>query len=104
MERLLLKGNNFLQDVRVFIDGSEVPKINREGDGKTITFVAPPGREGRTQLQVMNPNGSAAIRDFYYVKTYTDPKIIDFSPKAGNTGTLVLVKGDNFATDPTPLL
>ncbi len=95
-ETVTIKGSNFLQDVKVFIDGSEVSGVTREGDGKTLTFKAPPGREGRTQLQVMNPNGSIAIRDFYYVKTYTDPKITDFSPKAGNTGTLVLVKGDNF--------
>lgn len=101
-ETVTIKGSNFLQDVKVFIDGREVSGINREGDGKTITFQAPPGREGRTQLQVMNPDGGIAIRDFQYVTTYTDPSITDFSPKAGNTGTLVLVKGDNFLPpDPT---
>ena len=101
-EDVVIKGSNFLQDVKVFIDGTEVSNIKREGDGKTITFKAPPGREGVTQLQVMNPDGGIAIRDFYYVQTYTDPKIIDFSPKSGNTGTLVLVKGDNFLRpDPT---
>ncbi|NLZ54115.1 MAG: cell surface receptor IPT/TIG domain-containing protein, partial [Thermoanaerobacteraceae bacterium] len=104
-ETVIIKGSNFLQDVKVFIDGREVSGVTREGDGKTLTFKAPPGREGMTQLQVMNPNGSIAIRDFYYVKTYTDPKITDFSPKAGNTGTLVLVNGDNFLPpDPTAIV
>ncbi|WP_213974711.1 IPT/TIG domain-containing protein [Tepidanaerobacter acetatoxydans] len=101
-ETVTIKGSNFLQDVKVFIDGKEVSGIKREGDGKTITFKAPPGREGATQLQVMNPGGGIAVKEFNYVKTYTDPKITDFSPKIGNTGTLVLVNGDNFLPpDPT---
>lgn len=101
-ETVTIRGSNFLQDVKVFIDGREVSGVTREGDGKTLSFKAPPGREGTTQLQVMNPGGGIAIAEFHYVKTYTDPKIADFSPKAGNTGTLVLVKGDNFLSpDPT---
>ncbi|GAQ25736.1 IPT/TIG domain-containing protein [Tepidanaerobacter syntrophicus] len=101
-ETVTIKGSNFLQDVKVFIDGKEVSSIRREGDGKTITFKAPPGREGTTQLQVINPGGGIAVKEFNYVKTYTDPKITDFAPKVGNTGTLVLVTGDNFlAPDPT---
>jgi len=101
-ETVTIKGSNFREDVKVFIDGKEVTGITRAGDGRTITFKAPPGREGQTQLLVMNPEGGIAIWDFNYVKTYTDPKITDFAPKAGNTGTLVQVKGDNFlAPDPT---
>ena len=101
-ETVTVSGSNFAQDVKVFIDGREVSGVIRDGDGKTLTFKAPPGREGTTQLQVMNPGGGIAIAEFNYVKTYTDPKIADFSPKRGNTGTLVLVKGDNFlAPDPT---
>ena len=101
-ETVTISGSNFLPDVKVFIDGREVSGVTRAGDGKTLTFKAPPGREGTTQLQVMNPDGGIAIREFNYVKTYTNPKIADFSPKAGNTGTLVLVKGDNFLPpDPT---
>ncbi|MGB4470294.1 MAG: IPT/TIG domain-containing protein, partial [Tepidanaerobacteraceae bacterium] len=101
-ETVTVSGSNFAQDVKVFIDGREVSGVTRAGDGKTLTFKAPPGREGATQLQVMNPGGGTAIAEFNYVKTYTDPKITDFSPKRGNTGTLVLVKGDNFLPpDPT---
>ena len=55
-------------------------RVTRAGDGKTLTFKAPPGREGATQLQVMNPGGGTAIAEFNYVKTYTDPKI-QISPK-----------------------
>lgn len=101
-EEVIIRGSNFQADAKVIIDGKEVTGIKREGDGKTITFKAPPGREGVTQLQVINPDGGIAIRPFQYVKTYTNPKITDFSPKAGNTSTLVMVTGDNFLPpDPT---
>ncbi|SHK25556.1 IPT/TIG domain-containing protein [Tepidibacter formicigenes] len=95
-------GSNFKEGVKVFIDGKEVQGITREGDGKKITFKAPAGREGSTQIQVMNPSGAIAISEFIYVKTYTDPKITSFSPNKGSHGTLVVIKGDNFLKpDPT---
>ncbi len=95
-------GNNFMSGVRLFLDGEEIKNIKRAEDGKEITFTAPKGREGTTQIMVMNPEGGAATWHFNYVKTYTNPKIFDFAPKSGNTGTLVVVKGDNFIPpDPT---
>ncbi|MDI3480616.1 MAG: hypothetical protein PWQ97_271 [Tepidanaerobacteraceae bacterium] len=101
-ETVTVKGSNFQDGVKVYIAGNEVGGITRSGDGRTITFKAPSGKEGQTQLQILNPGGGMAVWDFYYVKTYTDPKITDFAPKAGNTGTLVQVKGDNFLLpDPT---
>lgn len=99
---VIITGNNFQNGVRVFIDGAEVEGIERSQDGKEIKFKAPPGREGETQLQVMNPEGGMDVHLFSYVKTYTDPKITSFQPKEGNTGTLVVIKGDNFLKpDPT---
>ncbi|MCR4430385.1 MAG: IPT/TIG domain-containing protein [Tepidanaerobacteraceae bacterium] len=101
-ETVTVKGTNFQDGVKVYIAGREVSGIARSGDGRTITLKAPSGKEGKTQLQILNPGGGMAVWDFYYVKTYTDPKIADFAPKAGNTGTLVQVKGDNFLLpDPT---
>ncbi|MCL6561181.1 MAG: IPT/TIG domain-containing protein, partial [Firmicutes bacterium] len=101
-ETVTVSGSNFQSGVKVYIAGKEVSGITRSGDGKTITFKAPAGKEGKTQLEVLNPGGGMAVWDFYYVKTYTDPKITDFAPKAGNTGTLVQVKGENFLPpDPT---
>lgn len=101
-ENVTINGSNFQDGVVVYIDGEEINNIDRSGDGKTITFVAPPGREGDTQLQVMNPEGGMDTVPFYYVKTYTNPIITDFTPKEGNTGTLVIVTGDNFLkSDPT---
>lgn len=101
-EEIIVTGSNFTDGVRVFIDGAEVDSVKREADGKTITFEAPPGREGQTQLQVMNIEGGMDIYPFIYVKTFTDPKITSIEPKKGNTGTLVVVKGDNFLKpDPT---
>ena len=101
-ETITIEGSNFASGVKVFIDGEEVKNITRQGDGKKITFVCPKGREGETQLQVMNPEGGMATWAFTFVKTYTNPKITDFSPKSGKTGTLVVVTGDNFLKpDPT---
>ncbi|MBO8157936.1 IPT/TIG domain-containing protein [Thermosyntropha sp.] len=101
-EEIIIEGSNFAEGVKVFIDGEEVPGIERQGDSKKITFTAPEGREGETQLQVMNPEGGMATWPFTYVKAYTNPKITDFAPKKGNTGTLVMIKGDNFLKpDPT---
>lgn len=101
-DEIVIVGSNFTDGVRVFIDGAEVKPIKREADGRTITFKAPPGREGQTQLQVMNPEGAMATFPFSYVKTFTDPKITSIQPRQGNTGTLVVIKGDNFLKpDPT---
>jgi hypothetical protein len=101
-EDVIIEGSNFQDGARVFIDGKEVQGIKRSQDGREIQLKSPPGREGETQLQVMNPEGGIAIFPFNYVKTYTNPKIIDFSPKQGQTGTLVVIKGDNFLKpDPT---
>ncbi len=101
-EEVKITGSNFQDGVMVFIDGSEVQNIERTQDGKEITFISPPGREGETQILVMNEEGGMDIYPFIYVKTYTNPQINDFSPKRGNTGILVVVDGDNFLKpDPT---
>lgn len=95
-ESISIEGSNFMTGVKVFIDGNEISQIMRQEDGKKITLMAPAGREGETQLQVMNPEGGMDTRPFTYVLTYTNPKITSFAPKSGNTGTLVLVRGENF--------
>ncbi len=95
-EAVTIDGANFQLGVKVFIDGEEVTNIKRREDGKQITFTAPKGREGETQIQVMNPKGGMDTRPFFYVSTFTSPKIIDFNPKRGNTGTIVTIKGENF--------
>ncbi|MFZ5968841.1 MAG: IPT/TIG domain-containing protein [Bacillota bacterium] len=104
-EDIVIKGSNFASDVKVYIDGVEVTGIKRNGVGTQIDFKSPKGREGETILYVLNPaTGGVATYPFIYVKTYTDPKITDFSPKQGKTGTLVVVNGDNFLKpDPTAL-
>lgn len=95
-EMVTIRGNSFQGDVKVIIDGQIVPGVRRKEDGTEITFPAPKGREGETQLQVMNPTGGMDTRPFFYVKTFTNPKIIDFNPKKGNSGTIVMIKGENF--------
>lgn len=95
-ETVTITGNSFQGDVKVIIDGAVVQGIKRKEDGTEITFPAPKGREGETQIQVMNPSGGMDTRPFFYVKTFTNPKIIDFNPKRGNSGTIVMLKGENF--------
>ncbi|MDR7857558.1 IPT/TIG domain-containing protein [Tissierella sp.] len=95
-ETVTITGNSFQGDVQVIIDGEVVKGVKRKEDGTEITFPAPKGREGETQIQVMNPSGGMDTRPFFYVKTFTNPKIIDFNPKKGNSGTIVMIKGENF--------
>ena len=94
-EDIAITGSNFKEGVKVYIDGTEVTGITRQGDGRRITFKSLPGREGQTQLQVMNSSGAIAIAEYTYVRTFTDPKITEFSPNKGSNGTLVVLKGDN---------
>ncbi|RKD33499.1 IPT/TIG domain-containing protein [Thermohalobacter berrensis] len=101
-EEIEIIGSNFQEGVKVYIDGNEIPNIERQGDGKSITFTAPPNREAITQLQVINPDGGMAVHEFIYVKTYTDPQITSISPDEGMLETLVMAKGNNFLKpDPT---
>ncbi len=101
-EQIKIIGSNFQNEVKVFIDGNEIGEIYREGNGKEITFTCPEGREGKTQLLVLNENGGIAVHDFIYVKTYTNPEVVSISPEKGMVNTLVVIEGDNFlAPDPT---
>lgn len=95
-QTITIKGSNFNGDVIVLIDGKKVDNITRQPDGKQITFLAPAGREGETQLQVINPGIGIAIKAFRYVKAYTDPKITSILPNKGTKGTHVVIKGQNF--------
>ncbi len=101
-EHIKITGTNFYNGVKVYIDGEEVRSINRSGNGKEITFISPPGREGTTQLLVLNEDGGTAVHEFLYVKTYTNPYVTRISPDKGMVNTLVVIDGDNFLTpDPT---
>lgn len=101
-EEITVLGSNFHNGIKVYIDGEEVSGVQREGNGKELRFTCPPGREGITQLLVMNDDGGIAVHDFIYVKTYTDPEVTSISPEKGMAGTLVIIDGDNFLQpDPT---
>lgn len=98
---VLIKGSNFQEGVKVFIDGEEIQGVDRQidaqGTGMTLSFKTPKGRVGKTQLQVLNPEGGLAVRDFYYIKSFgQDPSLNSISPEKGTIDTLVVVKGDNF--------
>jgi len=98
---IVIVGANFQDGVKVYIDGKDVGNVVRaidpKGNNMTLTFKAPVGRITKTQLQVLNPLGGIAVRDFYYVQSFNqDPKINLVSPNKGTANTLVVVSGDNF--------
>lgn len=95
-QNVTVEGSSFQPGVKIYIDGEEVTGVNRE-DENIIKFTAPPGREGMTQLQVMNPDGGIDVHDFIYVATYTDPTLTSITPDWGMNGTLVVANGSEFA-------
>ncbi len=104
---VVVTGANISPAARMYLDGTEVtgitPELNPTGDKILIRFTAPKGREGVTQILIQNPSGGIAVANFTYIDSFDkDPKFIDFSPKEGTHGTLVVVQGDNFLKpDPT---
>ena len=107
---VLIVGSNLQNGMRLFLDGEEITDFTRTldnaGNKILVEFTAPPGREGTTQIAIMNPSGGMATSDFTYVKTFNqDPVILDFSPTQGTENTLVIINGDNFLKpDPTTVL
>ncbi len=100
-EDAVIKGRNFDDGIKVFIDGSEVPNVARDIDKETtrgtLKFKVPRGREGINTLQVMNPDGGSDTHEFIYVQTMKiNPKITSIAPPRGTKDTLVIIKGDNF--------
>lgn len=101
---VVMTGQHFSEKFTLYMDGEKITSAKRNGTGTQITFDAPPKPEGYVQLIVQNDDGALAIYDkFLYVKTYTDPKIIDFNPKKGTAYTLVDLKGQNLVP-PNPLV
>lgn len=100
-------GANFQDGVRMFLDGEEITNFSRDiapdGEKILLQFIAPAGRPGTTQLQVINPDGGLAVKDFTYVTSFAkDPTLEDFNPKIGTDGSLVVIDGDNYLRpDPT---
>lgn len=99
--QIKIKGSNFQNGVKVFIDGVDVGNVLREvdpqGTGMTLTLTAPVGRVTKTQIQVLNPLGGLAVRDFFYVQSFNqDPQITKVSPAKGTVDTVVVVSGNNF--------
>ncbi|MBN2899962.1 MAG: IPT/TIG domain-containing protein [Clostridia bacterium] len=100
-ETVEIVGSNFQEGMKLYLDGEEITTFTREldalGTKYVVTFTAPPGREGLTQIQVINPSGGMDVRDFSYVKSFNnDPEITNFTPTKGTSGTLVVVNGDNY--------
>ncbi|GAU77808.1 IPT/TIG domain-containing protein [Fusibacter sp. 3D3] len=108
-EEILITGSNLQDGLKLYLDGEPITTFTREldttGNKILITFTAPKGREGTTQLQVVNPGGGIAVSDFTYVKTFNkNPVLTSFTPKMGTYDTMVVINGDNFLKpDPTAI-
>lgn len=101
---VIIKGEKFYPKVKVYVDGVEIKDAKRNEIGNQIVFDAPPGKEGFAQIIVQNEEGGADIYyPFTYVKTYTNPKIMDFNPKKGTANTAVTIRGQNLVL-PNPLV
>ncbi len=100
-EEIVVTGSNFQEGIKLYIGGIEISDVVRQvspqGDSITLTFKAPKGRVGQTQLQVVNPAGGTALYDFYYVRSLDqDPTIEAISPNRGTSDTLAIITGNNF--------
>jgi len=106
-EEIVITGNNFQEGAKLWLDGYEITTFTRDisqsGDKIILTFEAPPGPAGKSQVVVQNPSGALATEDFYYVTSFNKDPIIDsFSPAKGTADTYVVVNGENFLKeDPT---
>lgn len=106
-EEVVIVGSNFRDGMKLYLDGEQITNFTRErdisGGNDIVRFNAPPGREGVTQIAIVNPSGGMAVHDFTYVSSFqADPEIISFAPPQGTPGTLVVVNGRNFVLpDPT---
>ncbi len=106
-DQVTVTGTNIQSGVKVYLDGKLVTAVTRtvdvQGSDILLTFKAPAGRLGKTQLALVNPLGGLAVQDFYYVSSYNkDPAITTVAPNKGSTDTLVVITGDNyFKPDPT---
>lgn len=106
-EEIVITGNNFQEGAKIWLNGDEIVGFTRDisqsGDKIILTFTAPPGPAGKTQVIVQNPSGALATQDFYYVTSFNkDPIITDFVPDQGTADTYVIINGENFLKeDPT---
>lgn len=101
---VVIEGQNFRRGISLYLDGDEITGIERNGTGTEISFNAPPKPEGYYQIILQNEEGDMAVYDdFLYVKTYTEPRIIDFNPNEGSANTLVTLTGENLLL-PNPLV
>lgn len=106
-KEVVVTGNNFQEGVIVYLDGELMEDVDREidtqGNQILLTFEAPSGREGTTQLQIVNPSGGMDTADFIYVKTFNkDPELESLTPDKGTAETLVVAAGNNYLSpDPT---
>jgi hypothetical protein len=103
-EKVVIKGENFDTSadsnprVLITIDGEKATVVGKvASDGKTVTIIPPPGTvAGKTQLQIINEDGSMASADFTYKLVTSNPTITSIVPLKGGKGTKLIIKGTDF--------
>lgn len=103
-ERVLITGGNFftsadnIHRLVITIDGEKATIVGKvSSDGKTVTIIPPPGTvPGKTQLQIINDDGSMISAEFEYKLITSNPKITSIVPVKGGKGTKLIIKGEDF--------
>jgi len=100
-DSVVVKGSNFkntpTEKVDIYVDGEKVSDIKINGTGQEITFKAPKGRSGTTNLQVINMyTGAMASTPFTYTDVYTSPKITKIAPNKGSGKTISTIVGESY--------
>ncbi|WP_026477309.1 IPT/TIG domain-containing protein [Alkaliphilus transvaalensis] len=95
-EQVVVRGYNFQPGAILTIDGEIITNRTIDVARGTITFTSPQGRVGKTQLQVINPDGGFDTADFEFIQTHSQPYIQRIIPNVGGEGSLVIIKGSGF--------
>ncbi|HWQ29604.1 MAG TPA: IPT/TIG domain-containing protein [Negativicutes bacterium] len=103
-ESVVITGGNIFTSsgtnhrVVITIDGEKAEIFGKvSSDGKTVTIVPPAGTiPGKTQLQLINEDGSMVSADFEYKLVTSAPKITSIVPIKGGAGTKLIIKGEDF--------
>ncbi len=100
-DSVVVKGSNFkntpTEKVELYVDGEKVSDIKINGTGQEISFKAPKGRAGTTNLQVINMyTGAMASAPFTYTDVYTSPKITKIAPNKGSAKTISTIVGESY--------
>lgn len=97
---VLVRGDGFTEDTRVFFGGRMVEPLDQElVDERRIIVLTPPGEPGMADVEVRKPDAMAMLEDAYrYEPILVDPPT---GSVAGNTFVTITGYGTDFDDDTT---